>query len=91
MAIGSGLPWDRLMEGSDQIAPGAGRLRAYADTKPGYAAASAHIAALREADLGYSVGPSGDPDYPFAIFVATAEIPTAEKLTAATGLSIDCI
>ena len=83
------LPWERLIEGSDSIGRLATKITAYKDTAAGFAVASAHIAALRQADIPYSLRPRPDPVLPFAIFVLRKQVRRAKGTIGQVGLGAD--
>jgi DNA-binding response OmpR family regulator len=84
----SGLPWDRLVEASDRVAPEA-VLMAYKDTAIAFAVAAAHAAALRQAEVPYSFHASLDPDYRFQLVVHTRDVRRAYDIAASVGLGAD--
>jgi hypothetical protein len=83
------LPWGRLIEASDSIGRFAVKLAAYKDTATGYSVASAHIAALREADICYSFRPRRDEIYPVGVFVFRKQLREAQTTIGCVGLGAD--
>jgi hypothetical protein len=83
------LRWDRLMEASDKIGPDAAKLVAYKNTVGGYAIAAAHIVALRDAGVSYSIRPTGNEEHPFGAFVAPDNISRAQQIIEGVGLGSD--
>ena len=80
--------WDRLREASDKIGPAA-KLVAYKDTATGFAIAAVHAASLREANVPYSVRPTGHNEHPFGIFVLPDGLNRARELVGGVGLASD--
>jgi hypothetical protein len=80
--------WDRLREASDEIGPAA-KLVGYKNTASGYAIAAVHVASLREANVPYSVRPTGHSEYPFGIFVLTEGLNRAREIIGSVGLGSD--
>lgn len=85
----SSLPWDRLIEGSDSVGRLAIKVVGYKDTAAGFGIAAAHIAALREAGIRYSLRPRRSAEYPFAAFVARKQIRRAKATIGQIGLGVD--
>ena len=83
------FPWDRLREASDEIGPDATKLVAYNNTAAGYAAAAVHVASLREANVPYSVRPTGHNEHPFGIFVMPDGLNRAREIVSGVGLGSD--
>ena len=85
------LPWDRLMEASDSIGRLALRLAAYKDTAGGYSVAAAHVAALRQTGIPYSLRPRRDASYPYGVFVLRKQERKARAAIGLVGLGADSI
>ena len=83
------FPWGRLIEASDSIGRLAVKLAAYKDTATGYSVASAHIAALRLADICYSFRPRRDEIYPVGVFVLRKQLRQAQTTIGRVGLGAD--
>ena len=83
------LSWDRLREASDKIGPAAAKLVAYKNTAAGYAIAVVHVASLREANVPYSVRPTGHNEHPFGIFVLPDGLNRAREIVGSVGLGSD--
>ena len=81
--------WDRLREASDKIGPDAAKLVAYKNTAAGYAIAVVHVASLREANVPYSVRPTGHNEHPFGIFVMPDGLNRAREIVRGVGLGSD--
>ena len=81
--------WDRLIEASDSIAPGAVQVLGYKDTGAAFGVAAAHSAALRAAGLGYSFRPNTQDAHPFALFVAPTDADQAREVIGRVGLGVD--
>ena len=81
--------WDRLREASDKIGPDVAKLVAYKNTKGGYATAAVHVASLREANVPYSVRPTGHNEHPFGIFVMPDGLNRAREIVGSVGLGSD--
>lgn len=74
------------MEGSDAIGRLAVKIAAYKDTTAGFAVASVHITALRQAKIPYSFRPRRDTEYPFGVFVVRRLFRVAKETVACAGL-----
>ena len=83
------LPWERLIEGSDSIGRFAVKIAGYKNTAAGFGVASAHIAALRQADIPYSFRPRRDAEYPFGVFVGRKQLRPARAAIGQSGLGAD--
>jgi len=81
--------WDRLIEASDVLAPGAVAVLEYSDTGAAFSIAAAHSAALRAAGLNYAFRASKGGDRPFGLFVAPAHAVQARELIERIGLGAD--
>ena len=81
--------WNRLREASDKIGPAATKLVAYKNTAAGYAIAAVHVASLREANVPYSVRPTGHNKHPFGIFVLPDGLNRAREIVGGVGLGAD--
>lgn len=81
--------WDRLREASDKIGPDAMELVAYKNTAAGYATAAVHVASLREANIQYSVRPTGHNEHPFGMFVLPDGLNRAREIVGGIGLGSD--
>ena len=86
-----GLAWDRLIEASDVLAPGAVEVIGYLDTSAGFAVAAAHAAALRAANLFYAFRAKNGGATPFALFVAAGDAAPARQLIERIGLGADIV
>jgi hypothetical protein len=81
--------WDRLQEASDKLGPDVSKLVAYRDTAAGYAIAAVHVACLREANVPYSVRPTGHNEHPFGVFVLPGALYRAREIVGGVGLGSD--
>ena len=81
--------WDRLREASDKIGPAVAKLVAYKNTAAGYAIAAVHGASLREANVPYSVRPTGNNEHPFGVFVLQDGLNRAREIIGGVGLGAD--
>jgi len=80
--------WDRLREASDKIGP-ADKLVSYKNSTAGYAIAAVHVVSLREANVPYSVRPTGHNKHPFGIFVLPDDLNRAREILGGAGLGSD--
>jgi len=85
----STFAWDRLMEASDSIAPGAVEVMGYRNTGAAFSIAAAHSAALRAAGLDYAFRPKDSGPLAWGLFVAAADARQAHDLLERVGLGVD--
>jgi CheY-like chemotaxis protein len=85
------LAWDRLIEASDALAPGAVEVIGYLDTSAGFAVAAAHSAALRAANLFYAFRAKNGGATRFGLFVAPDDVAQVRQLIQRIGLGADVI
>ena len=81
--------WNLLREASDKIGPAAAKLVAYKNTAFGYAIAAVHVASFREANIPYSVRPTGHNEHPFGMFVLPDGLNRAREIVGGIGLGSD--
>lgn len=80
--------WERLIEGSDQVAD-AGRVAAYRKTAAAYSIAAAHSAILRQADLPYQFRHTDEGDHAFELLVPASQRQRARDCISLIGLGAD--
>jgi len=85
----SAFPWDRLVEGSDQLGVAGTKLMSYRDTTAGYAIAITHVAVLRAAEVPYAFRFTGNAALPLALTVLPGDCAHAMTLIERVGLGAD--